>query len=219
MENLQRLRQALKSPDATDRRYAAEDLEELGDSAAAPALIEALSDPVVAVREAAADALGAIGGPEVSRLAVELLYSEDVALRNFAQEILVNIGTEATNSLIMALKSTSPDVRKFGLDVLGKIGEINRIEDIRPIIALIEDENVNVAAAAVEALGRIGDEGAVEAMLPHLSGHPWMQCNILYALAQIGGEQAAQAVRSLQQGAIAPEARPYHAMATKRLGL
>ena len=55
----------LASPDPTSRRYAAEDLGDLHDACAVPALVEAVRDPEVAVREAAVDALVVIGGQAV----------------------------------------------------------------------------------------------------------------------------------------------------------
>lgn len=219
MEELERLLAELKSADATDRRYAAEDLEELGDPLAAPELIAALNDPVVAVREAAAQALSSIGGAEVSARVAGLLESEDVAGRNFAQEILANIGVSAVDVLCDTLKHPSPDVRKFALDVIGKIGEINRIENISRVVALFDDENINVAAAAVEAVGRIGDGSAIGEMMARFHRHPWMQCNILYALSQIGGEAATEAVRNIDPATISDEARPYHQVAMRMLGI
>ncbi len=111
----------LASHDPTTRRYAAEDLGDLHNACAVPALVEAVRDPEVAVREAAVDALVAIGGQAVSEHVAPLLETEDVALRNYAIEILERVGPESIDVLVAACKSASPDVRKFALDILGKV--------------------------------------------------------------------------------------------------
>ncbi|MBW1722615.1 MAG: HEAT repeat domain-containing protein [Deltaproteobacteria bacterium] len=203
----------LRSEEESDRRYAVEDLGDLGDPAAIPVLVKALEDEAVAVREAAADSLIAIGGKEVCEQVLPLLSSDDARIRNYATEILEQVGAEAVEGLIRLLGDSSPDVRKFSLDVLGKIGELSEIRAIKDIGSLLDDENVNVASAAAEALGRIGDPSAVPVLVKHLSGEPWLQCNILSALSQIGGEEVRKVFLGIDPERLAPEARYYYDMA------
>jgi len=209
----------LRSEDATERRYAAEDLGGLNDPAAVQALVKTLEDPVVGVREAAVESLIAIGGREVCEKVIPLLDSEDASLRNYALEILEDLGADAIESLVGLCDSPSSDIRKFALDVLGKIGELCGVNAIGVITSRLDDENVNVAGAAAEALGRIGDPASIPALAGHLGGPPWLQCNVLNAIAQIGGEEARGVISRIDPEQLAPEARYYYEMVERALGM
>lgn len=214
---LENLLRDLAGEDDVLRRHAAEDLGDLGDEAAAPALIRALGDPVVAVREAAAEALVLIGGREACRRAAALMASEDAALRNLALEILERLGPEAVDELLQGCLSPSSDIRKFAIDVLGKIGEASEIKVTGLLVAMLDDVNVNVAGAAAEAIGRVGDQTALPALLARLDSEPWLQCCILHAMARLGGA-AAEALATVDVGRLSPEALHYHRLATDRSG-
>jgi len=207
----------LQSEDEADRRYAAEDLGDLGDKEAIPGLVKALQDPVIAVREAAADALVTIGGKEVAEQVVPLLDSDDAWLRNYAAEILEQIGPDAVEPLRSLCKSDSNDLKKFAVDILGRIGEVNELDVFEEITELLDDENVNVAGAAAEALGRIGDPAVIPLLAEHLNGPPWLQCNIIHALCQIGGDGARAVIESIDPDSLAQEANPYYEMALAML--
>jgi len=216
---LEDLLKELDSQDEADRRYAIEDLGELGDEKAIPALVKALGDPAIAVREAATDALIAIGGQEVCRHVIALLDSEDAWLRNYATEILEQLGPDAVEGVIELCKSESSDIRKFALDILGRIGEVNEVNAFEEIIELLDDENINVAAAAAEALGRIGDPAAIPVLASHLWGDPWLQCNVIHAISQIGGSEARRVIESIDPASLSKEATPYYEMAVSMLGV
>src|ERR1017187_6539793 len=109
-EGCNHLIEQLSSSDPAPRRFAAEDLGDLHDAGAVPALVVAVGDPEVAVREAAADALIAIGGQAVCENVAPLLEAEDVAVRNYAIEVLEGVGPEAIGVLVAACNSASPDV-------------------------------------------------------------------------------------------------------------
>ncbi|MBW1956667.1 MAG: HEAT repeat domain-containing protein [Deltaproteobacteria bacterium] len=209
----------LKSEDATDRCDAVEDLGDLCDPAAVPALVKVLEDPVAAVREAAVDSLVVIGGREVCEQVTPLLGSDHTALRNYATEILEQLGPDATESLVEICGSPSSDIRKFALDILGKIGELSDINAIGVIASRLDDKNVNVAGAAAEALGRIGDPAAIPVLAEHLKGEPWLQCNVVNAIAQIGGEEAKEIISRIDPEQLVPEARYCYEMAESILGI
>ncbi|MDQ7053611.1 MAG: HEAT repeat domain-containing protein [candidate division KSB1 bacterium] len=215
--NLDELVKLLDHQDPVERRYAAEDLGELADPKAIQALIKALDDPDKSVREAAADALIAIGGKEVAEAVIPLLYSEVVHQRNYATEILSQLGDEAIPYLLQECSSPNVDVRKFVIDILGQIGEVHRISDLSQLINLLNDKDINVAAAAAEALGRISDPSVVPILAQHLSGPSWMQCNVIHAIAEIGGKQASEVLKSLDRDKLSKEAQYYYDMALKRI--
>ncbi len=204
---------ALADGDALRRRQAAQDLGELGDVAAVPGLIAALADPVVAVRESAVDGLVAVAMPEVAWQVATLLDSQDAALRNYGQEILEGLGTASVEALMERLVSPSSDVRKFAVDVLGRIGEVSEIRATGILCGMLGDANPNVAGAAAEALGRVGDKRALPALVQHLRGEPWLQCCVLYAIARIGGEAALAALADIDSQSLLPEVAHYFVMA------
>ena len=205
----------LASLDPTARRYAAEDLGDLHDARAVPALVEALSDLEVAVREAAVDALVVIGGQAVCEHVAPLLETEDVALRNYAIEILERVGPESIDVLVAGCNSASPDVRKFALDILGKVAGGCAGECLEAVVALLGDDNPNVAGSAAEALGHIGDARATPYLAKHLDDPPWMQLCVFSALSQIGGEAALEALSSVDVGHLSPFTKHFFDSALK----
>jgi HEAT repeat protein len=205
----------LASLDPTTRRYAAEDLADLRDDQAVPALVKVVGDPDVSVREAAVDALVAIGGPAVSEHVAPLLETEDVALRNYAVEILERAGPESIDVLVAACNSASADVRKYALDILGKVARGFAGKCLEAIAALLGDDNPNVAGSAAEALGHMGDPRAIPYLTDHLGGPPWMQLCVFSALSQIGGEAALKALRSVEVGQLTPFTQHFYDIALK----
>ncbi len=205
----------LGSADADVRRRAAEDLEDLRDASAAPSLLKAVTDAEVGVREAAVDALVAIGGLAVCERVVPLLESEDVSLRNYAMEILERIGPDSIDVLVGCCSWASSDVRKFALDLLGKVGKGYGDRCLEAVAALLEDDNPNVAGSAAEALGYIGDPRAVPYLGKHVSGPPWMQWCVFAALSQIGGEGVLKALGSVDVAQLSPVEKHFYESALK----
>ncbi|MBN1916570.1 MAG: HEAT repeat domain-containing protein [Verrucomicrobia bacterium] len=202
-----KLLEQLASADETARRHAAKDLSEHGDESVVSALIHALSDPARAVCEAAVESLIAIGGAEVCHQTISLLYSDDARVRNYAIEVLEKVGDSDLDAIIMLLKDSNHDVRKFASDILGFLIEIGGEDAFLPLAETLDDNNVNVAAAAAEALGRLGNPKAIPFLVRHLCRESWMQCNCIGAIAEIGGEQARQALASISPHELNEEAR------------
>ena len=205
----------LANPDPTTRRYAAEDLGDLHDAQAVPVLVEAVKDLEVAVREAAVEALVSIGGLPVCECVAPLLDTEDVALRNYAIEILERVGPEAIDVLVVACNSVSPDVRKFALDIMGKVARGCADKCLGTVASLLGDDNPNVAGSAAEALGYIGDSRATPYLANYLDGPPWMQLCVFSALPQIGGETALMALSSADVGQMSPFIKHFYDTALK----
>ena len=205
----------LASLDSAIRRYAAEDLGDLHDAQAVPALVDAVRDPEVAVREAAVNALVVIGGKAVPEQVAPLLETEDVALRNYAIEVLERVGPESIDVLVAACNSTSPDVRKSALDILGKVARGCAGKCLEAVAAHLCDANPNVAGSAAEALGHIGDSRATPYLAEHLGGPPWMQLCVFSALSQIGEEEALKALSSVDVGKLSPYTKHFYDSALK----
>jgi len=205
----------LASLDPTARRCAAEDLGDLHDARAVSALVEAVGDPEVEVREAAVEALVVIGGQAVCEHVAPLLESEDVALQSYANEILERVGPESIEVLVGACHSAVPEARRLALDILGNVARGCAGGCLEAVGALLGDENSEVASAAAEALGQIGDARAAPYLAKHLADPPWMQLCVFTALSQIGGEAALEALTSVDVSQLSPLAKHFFDSALK----
>ena len=216
--DIEQLSLQAKNADETERRYAAEDLGQCDEQRAVDVLLRLLGDESVAVREAALESLKIIGGTAVSEKAILLLESEDTPTRNYAVDILESVGGPSIPALVKLCDASSVDLRKFALDIIGNIGVKSESEAYARCLGLLEDANENVAAAAAEALGKIGESGA----LPFLdakfeSSHPWIQCHILLALAALDGDSALKILSKIDPAKLKPEVSMHLEMARNLL--
>jgi HEAT repeat protein len=164
---------ALKDSDRGVRRRAAEALGEIGHVSAVPILIEALKDGSKhvrlrakasnsGVRQQAAKALGKIGHVSAVPALIEALKDGGEHVRSRAAEALGAIGDDtAVPALIVALKDSDEYVRKRATEALVKIGK----PAVPALIAALKNGNKHVA----EALGAIGDDAAVPALIVELN--------------------------------------------------
>jgi len=194
----------LASPDPAARRCAAGNLGDLHDARAVPALVETLSDLEAAVRESAVDALVVIGGQVVCEHVAPLLEAEDAALQNCAVDILEKVGPESIDVLVAACHSGSPEVKKLALGILGKVARGCAGACLEGVVALLGDDNAEVAKSAAEALGQIGDARATPQLAKHLGDPPWMRLCVFSALSQIGGVAALEALASVDVSQLSP---------------
>lgn len=200
--------QGLNSSQAEERRFAAEDLGDLRAAEAVPHLVRVLDDVEVSVREAAADALVRCADADGARWIAALLASESVPIRNYAQEILAGIGSKALPALVSAFMDADGDIRKFALDVIGRMGP--RARSAQPeVIRLLRDPNVNVAGAAAETLGLIGDSESLAPLLELFDGPTWMQCCAIQALSDHPVDEARHALATIDPAKLSPEAADF----------
>ncbi|PKN01512.1 MAG: hypothetical protein CVU77_04280 [Elusimicrobia bacterium HGW-Elusimicrobia-1] len=183
---------ALENDDYHVRQWAAITLGgRFGSNAqkAAPFLIKALKDMDSAVRSAAAYSLGNIAPatPEAVSALIGALGDEDPHVRQSAIDGLININKIAMDSFIEnldknkeleqsekvidhiqgalaeALKNKNPYVRQGAVEVVGRIGSLEK-ETIAAVMILLNDPDVSVRRAASEALEKAEDPGAREAL-------------------------------------------------------
>jgi HEAT repeat protein len=127
-------------------------------------LFAAMGDQSWRVRKEAVEVFVA-SDPQESMIdgLLELLRSEDNAgLRNSAAEAVTRLGERASAPLIRLVHDADADVRKFVIDTMGSI---NSMEFVQPLLTALGDDDVNVAAAAAEHLGNLGDARVVPELI------------------------------------------------------
>lgn len=163
-----------------------------------PALINCLEDESWRVRNTAIEMLLEMKSENVINGLINTLYKENANARNAAIEALIGLGNEATDHLIEEFKKADTGVKKFIIDILGNtrdlkafplllkslesedenvratvvehIGNIRKnISVINALIDVLRGEDAWTAYHAADALGKIGDPRAVEALVSVLS--------------------------------------------------
>ena len=151
---------SLASASADDRWTAARAAR---DPAAIPSLGEALArEREARVREAIFTALARIATPESALTILPYLRVDDANTRTGAMDALRAMQDACRHHLPGLLADPDPDVRLLACDLVREVGGA---DGPRWLCALIETEpEVNVCAAAVEALGEIADAAAAPSL-------------------------------------------------------
>lgn len=151
----------LRTGSSSERRWAARDLADYPESAAA--LGDHLSrEAEPQVREAVFTTLGALANSEAVAALLPLLRTEDAQLRNGAIEALIEMPQAVGPKIVALLEDPDPDVRIFTVNLLGDL----RHPDLNAwlIRVLRHEEQVNVVAAAIEVVAEVGTSDAVPAL-------------------------------------------------------
>ncbi|MCA9603350.1 MAG: HEAT repeat domain-containing protein, partial [Myxococcales bacterium] len=118
-------------------------------------LVEALGDVDWRVRKEAVQ-VGAAHPERISlipRLVDLVANTDNVGQRNASLELFGLLGEVALEALVDSMNHVPANSRKF---VVAAIGEAGRHEDVLVLERMLTDDDPNVAAAALEAIGRIG---------------------------------------------------------------
>lgn len=148
-QRLERLRQRVDSRDQGDR--AAEEIREISDPAALPALADALErEAVQRVRGWYVEALGRIGSPEALGVLVRVaLDHPDGETRIAAIERLAALGPQAAvPTLVSALGSADNGQVNRAAEALGRLGATAAVG---PLIAALETQHVVVSGGDTPA--------------------------------------------------------------------
>jgi HEAT repeat protein len=177
--------QELDSPDPMARRWAARDLADCHEAAAA--LVARLGrEDDASVREIIFSTLTGLGDEVAVAGLVECLRSDDASLRNEAIEAMKQLPDEVAPIMRRLLADPDADVRIFVVNVLESL----RHPDVEMwLIEVIEnDPQVNVCATAVDLLGEVGTQAASETLKrlkARFSDEPYIQFAADLALKRI----------------------------------
>lgn len=116
---------------------------------------------------------------------------ENANVRNAAMEIYESLGRRGLPSIITLVRDPDHEVRLFAVNMLH---QTELPESLPVLMDALNDEDVNVRIAAVEALGRIGDSTAIAALQKLLSDEPWVAMAAVAAIGEIGGDEAVEAL-------------------------
>lgn len=167
MIDLQDIRGALTSADEETRRSALHSLRNCDVPEKQTLLFTAMGDESWRVRKEAVESyLHSNPDPDSVKLLLELLRNQDNAgLRNSAAEAVIRLGSVCAAPLITMIDDPDADVRKFIIDIMGAIGAPVFVPSL---LHSLHDPEVNVASAAAEQLGALGDGEAAEYLMQAL---------------------------------------------------
>jgi HEAT repeat protein len=183
------LLQKLDSDDATERRFAIEDLmfEDLNDQDL-KIISSKIEDTDRGVRNAASTLLMSKDNCAVPGFITPFVASEEISVRNLAGEILIQYGSKSVSSLLNFLPQGNDDDKKFVIDVLGLIGDQKAGPDI--LTQIDNTTNDNILLACQEALGNLKYEPSVPKLLEQYSKNELYKPTIIEALGKIGSKTA-----------------------------
>jgi HEAT repeat protein len=179
----------LRSDDPARRRQTARELSALPESASL--LCQHLEhETSVSVRSVIITSLI----QSRSRTAVEglihYLHSEDSGLRNLAIEALQDMPEEVGPYMEALLNDPESDVRIFAVNILSVLPNAAAPQWLNKVI--LEEEHVNVCAAAVDCLAEVGAPESIAALKTlrlRFIDHPFMSFAIDAAIRRIGGSE------------------------------
>jgi len=191
---------SLKSENEFSRRAAVEILNSIGTTHSVKYLLEAVADEDWWVRSRASDALARIGGPRVVDAVLDLIRDKDENLRRAAIEILVVCRDKrAVDKLIEALRDKDWWVSERAADALAELGDSKALPALLEMVA----KNDRSLPVALTAVGKLGNYKVIDKVLPFLQRtEKEVRISAINAVAQLAGEQQAEAVRPyIQQAA------------------
>jgi HEAT repeat protein/tRNA A-37 threonylcarbamoyl transferase component Bud32 len=192
-ETIKFLVDVLKDENEYARRAAVEVLNVVGTSKSVKYLLEVIADSDWWVRTRAADALGKIGGPRVVDAVLQLIKDENQDIRRAAIEILNQTKDErAVAQLIEATRDPDWWVSERAVDALAEIGSSKALPRF---IDMLQGEAKSLPTV-IRAIGKIGDQKALENLLPLLS-RPENEIKVeaIAALAKLADERRADTIR------------------------
>lgn len=164
MIDINNIRHALQSADEETRRSSLYLLKDFPCLEVQSMYFTAMGDESWRVRK---EAVGCYVYSNPDLNSIELLLNllrneENAGLRNSAAEALIRLGSASASLLMEMVQDQDPDVRKFIIEAMGGIGDPVFLP---ALLQALNDHEVNVASAAAEQLGTLGDTDASEYLM------------------------------------------------------
>lgn len=120
-----------------------------------------------------------------------LRNDEDANVRNTVMEIYRALGSRAVPHLAALVRDEDPEVRLFAVNILTDVADDAGLD---VLLTTIHDSDINVRAASVEGLGRIGGSQALAALKEALHDDMWVATAAVHEIGEIGGAEALNAL-------------------------
>jgi len=178
---------ALDDPEPAVRAAAATSLGQLNDPRVLPVLLGMLRDARPAPREAAIAALGSLGEPALNPL-LEARRSAEEAVRTGAESALARLAQKFRADLL----SEDVEVRVAAIQALGRIGNPELARSLVPFLMDSEERVRLAAVRALERLRNPATRGALRGVLQQPEETPAVRLAATMALGKMGDEAALQ---------------------------
>lgn len=156
---------AARSPRPAVRRHAIRLLGSFGFASAFGPLCAAIDDADRRIAELAITALGTVDDPRVDDVLATVNTSSDDALRSAVMRAAAHRGGPiAIRMLVRGVTDTSPWVRYYAVQGLGRLGTHEVPQASALLIQRLRDPAPQVRVAAIEALSRLGSPDAWDAV-------------------------------------------------------
>ncbi len=156
VNNTQDIQNSFQSADEETRRRIIQNLRGAALQEVCTLLFRAMGDESWRVRKEAVEVFVSSdpGASAIDNLLELFRIDDNAGLRNSAAEAVSRLGTRAAVHLVRLMHDADADVRKLVIDAMGSI---NSQVFVQSLLSALRDEDVNVAAAAAEHLGNLGD--------------------------------------------------------------
>ncbi len=181
-----RLEEALHSADPDVRRQAVHRMSLRPQGTPLAQIVDALSDRDWRVRREAISLAAQTREKDalIDALLARLVETDNIGLRNAAIEVLGMVAQGQAEKFVKACQGAGEGARKFLVEAMGKTRDPQMIDYLE---SLVRGSDANVAAAAVEALVRIGGARAEGLLREQLSTqHLFLRISIVEGLTRLG---------------------------------
>ncbi|MFP4475764.1 MAG: diguanylate cyclase domain-containing protein [Desulfatibacillaceae bacterium] len=191
-----------QSKDLRIRQIAANQLKRMGEGATEKLKSEIINESVTQRKVRLLDIIDSV----TSDVRTELTYAlgdENISVRTAGFKLAERLGDDtAAEALMACAKNVNADLATEAVETLGRLGMASAADTIADVLRSTSDGKLQEACC--KALARIGDAGAVPVLSRVLGQNMWywprkkypagIRAAAAYALAGIGGEEAADAL-------------------------
>jgi HEAT repeat protein len=152
-----------------------------------PGPAQSLDEALLAALGETSVAPSSAGGQNASSVPVATRVAdarpEELPRHEPVWDALARGGTRSLSSLVSALRSSDDDVAMYAATALGEARDPAAVPHL---IRLLQHPDLNVAQAAIDALGKLRAQSAAAPVEAMLEADPWLRFAAAHALGEIG---------------------------------